>query len=458
MPDKPIKIYGLLFVSALFFTSKVFAETNISMLWKAGTAQVVITPGENLWMAGYAARNQPSEGKIHDLYAKALVLEDSYGSRSVLVTSDLLGFTADLSNRIRKELASLLDLTKAQIILNASHTHSGPVLSGALVDIYPIDKEEWDRIERYTQTLEKKIIDLVIEAALNLEPVSIYAANGTARFLVNRRNNPEQKIEYQSELKGPSDYSVPVLKVVKKSGDIKAIIFGHACHPVVLTGYQWAGDYPGFAQLELEKLYPGTTALFFQGAGADQNPMPRRTIPLARQHGITLAAAVDRVLHEKMKSLPSSLKTAYKEIDLPLVPISEKELAGIIQEKEGYPKQWALRMLEERRKGITPLNTYPYPIQIWNLGGLPLFSLGGELVVDYALNFKQKYGYESFVLGYSNDVMAYIPTVRILNEGGYEGADSQMVYGMPGLWSSEIETLIFKGVDELAEKVDIQRR
>ena len=68
--------------------------------------------------------------------------------------------------------------------------------------------------------------------------------------------------------------------------------FGYACHPTVLDGYEWSGDYPGFAQIELEKSYPGTVAMFFQGTGADMNPLPRRTVPLAQQYGEELAAAV----------------------------------------------------------------------------------------------------------------------------------------------------------------------
>src|SRR5690606_39897908 len=65
----------------------------------------------------------------------------------------------------------------------------------------------------------------------------------------------------------------------------------------------WSGDYVGFAQIALEKAYPGTTALFFQGAGGDQNPLPRRTVALAEQYGNTLAAAVERVVKEEMRPL-----------------------------------------------------------------------------------------------------------------------------------------------------------
>ena len=70
-----------------------------------------------------------------------------------------------------------------------------------------------------------------------------------------------------------------------------------------MGNYKWSGDYAGFAQIELEKLYPGSVALFYQGAGADQNPLPRRTPELAIQYGKELAVAVERVISENLNYL-----------------------------------------------------------------------------------------------------------------------------------------------------------
>ena len=70
-------------------------------------------------------------------------------------------------------------------------------------------------------------------------------------------------------------------------------------------------------------------------------------------------------------------------------------------------------------------------------------SLGGEVVVEYAIGLKKMFGRDIFVMGYCNDVMGYIPSVTILNEGGYEGDSSQRVYGLPSKWSPEIESLIY---------------
>jgi len=425
--------------------------------WKAGVARIIITPQQSMWLAGYAARDHASDGMIHDLWAKALAIEDSLGNRAVLITADVLGFPKELSDRVREQLHQKLNLSKSQIILNASHTHSGPVLANSLRDIYPLDPTEHEKIRQYTSFFETKIVEVAVEAFRLMEPVRIYAENGVSRFQVNRRNNNERNIVVLTGLKGPNDFAVPVLKIVKHTGAIKVMVFGYACHPTVLDDYLWCGDYPGFAQIELEEKYPGAVAMFFLGAGADQNPLPRRTVSLAKQYGQTLAASVERVLEEPMKSLPAKLVTAYAEIDFPLSPAPsvtelEKTLAGSVT---AYYRRWAERFIAETKNGIPPMTSYPYPIQVWNLGGQPVMSLGGELVVEYAIGLKKMFGNDIFVMGYSNDLMAYIPSITILNEGGYEGDTSQQVYGLPSKWLPEIEPLIFEGMAHLASRVNI---
>lgn len=427
--------------------------------WKAGVARTIITPQQSLWQAGYAARTHASEGTLHNLWAKAVALEDENGNRAVLVTTDLLGIPKAVSDRIRTDLQKSLNLSKAQIILNSSHTHSGPVLSNALVDIYPLDAVEQKKIDAYTRQLEAQVVQLVQEAFTKLQPAILSAANGVTRFQVNRRNNKEGTLLEQSELKGPNDYAVPVLKITDASGTVKALVFGYACHNTVLDQYLFSGDYAGFAQLELEKAYPEATALYFQGAGADQNPMPRRTVPLAQQFGRELAAAVQRVVDEPMRTLAPQLSVAYSEIDLALSPPpTDAELTKISRQNETYQQRWARRMLAQRQAGQPFPKSYPYPVQVWRLGDQALFSFGGELVVAYALEVKKRFGPESFVLGYSNDVMGYIPSETILKEGGYEGASSQMVYGHPAPWAPGLEQQILDQVAILAKQVELIKK
>jgi hypothetical protein len=435
-----------------FLTTSVFYAGE----WKAGVARMVITPEQPMWLAGYAARTHPSVGTMHDLWAKALVLEDQDGERAVLITTDLLEFPKKLSDHIRDRLKEQFRLSRSQIILSTSHTHSGPVLSGALYDIYPLDTEELEKINQYSAALADRIVDLVGEAFNNIQPVRLYAQNGVVRFQVNRRNNPAATLTMQTELNGPNDYAVPVIKVLNEQGGLMAVAFGYACHATVLDGYEWSGDYPGFAQIELEKVYPGTVAMFFQGTGADMNPLPRRTVSLAEQYGEELAAAVRRVLNEDMPELTPDLTTAYSEIDLALNdPPTREELTQMISQSSGYQKQWAVRMLGKLDRGEAFRTSYPYPVQVWKIGEQPLICLGGEVLVDYTISLKRMFGEDIFVMGYANDGMAYIPSVRVLREGGYEGATSQMVYGLPASWKASIESDIIREVMQLAEEVDV---
>ncbi len=426
--------------------------------WKAGAAKVVITPGQSMWMAGYALRDHPSEGTLHDLWAKALALEDSEGNKALLVTTDLLGFPKAMSDRIRDRIQTRYGLTRAQVILNSSHTHSGPVLTDALYDIYPLDDPQFRKIDQYSVKLEDKLVELAGKALHTLRPARLSARNGVARFQVNRRTNVDAGLDQQTDLNGPNDYAVPVIRVSDEAGSVMAIIFGYACHPTVLDSYRWSGDYPGFAQIELEKSNPGAMALFFQGAGADMNPLPRRTVALARQYGEELAAAVDRVLEEDMRELPPHLSVAYSEVELSLTtPPTKEELMQMEKEAStGFEQRWAARMLGEMERGEPFVTSCPYPIQVWRLGDQAIVSLGGELVVEYAIQLKRIFGQELFVMGYTNDVVSYIPSARILREGGYEGALAQIVYGLPATWKADIEMVILHEVLKLADQAGIQ--
>ncbi len=442
------------FLLLIFSCSPVFIYGVNGQTWKAGVATTVITPSESIWLSGYAARTRPAEGKIHDLWAKALFLEDKQGEKMLLITMDVSGIKRDISGQIKTRLKAETGLGREQIVLNCSHTHSGPLLKNSYMYLYPLNKEQTENVDRYTEWFMEQVVRLGMEASQRLEPVNIFSQNGTVRFQVNRRNNKESELTNITPLNGPNDYSVPVLKVEDKTGNIKAVVFGYACHPTVLDGYDWCGDYPGFAQIELEKLYPGTTALFFQGAGADQNPLPRRSIPLARQYGKELAAAVERVISEPMRKLQPRLEMAYSEIPLEMEPVpTVEELEKYERELGGYEKKWAEYMLGKLKKGEKLIQNYPYPLQVWRLGEQTIVSLGGELLISYAHRLKKLLGEDIFVMGYCNDVMSYIPGDEELEKKGYEVISSQRAVGMPAPWKAGLEKTILDEVMTLAKQV-----
>jgi hypothetical protein len=421
--------------------------------WKAGSASVVITPQSSVWMAGYGARKAPSNGVTLDLHAKALVLEDDAENRSVLVTLDLCGIDRDFSSAIRDQIEMTHKVDRAHVALVCSHTHSGPVVGANLLGMYPLNDEQRRDTAEYTEVLRGKILSVVDDAFKALEPADLSLGTGVCDFAVNRRNNDQSKVpELRSKLlvRGPVDHSVPVLRV--QSGDrLKAVVFGYACHCTTLSGDTFNGDYAGYAQQDLERTLPGTTALFVTGCGADQNPLPRGTIEQAQGYGVELATAVKRVLDAPMAAVEGPLRASYREIPLKFGTIPDRK----VWEEEAKSKDIAYAnrakaMLATLDSGGTIPTTYPYPVQTWQFGhDLVWIFLGGEVVVDYALRIKANLDpSRTWVTAYSNDVMAYIPSLRVLKEGGYEGGGAMVYYGRPAPWSAEVEEQIFQTLAE----------
>ncbi len=419
--------------------------------WKAGTARVVITPEKRMWMSGYASRTKPAEGKLHDLWAKALALEDGKGNRCLLITMDLVGIPRDVSLAVRDEIKKKHHLPQEAVMLSVSHTHSGPVVGNNLRAMYFLDAEQNQRVEDYTRQWQEKLVALAGTALADLKPARVEWGQGHTTFAVNRRNNKEDdvpKLRERSQLKGPVDHDAPVLAVRDPEGRLRAVAFGYACHATVLPFYQWCGDYPGYAQAALEKAHPDLTALFWAGCGGDQNPLPRRSVALAERYGQQLADAVEAVLAAPMTPLQGKLSAAYTEIPLPFADLPSRDrLLKDGESKDRYIAARARLLLSRLQKEGSLSGTYPYPVQAWQLGrGLTWIALGGEVVVDYSLRLKRELGPGTWVAGYTNDVMAYIPSLRVLKEGGYEGGGAMVYYGQPTVWSPRVEEMIVEAV------------
>ncbi|WDQ15713.1 neutral/alkaline non-lysosomal ceramidase N-terminal domain-containing protein [Rhodopirellula sp. P2] len=432
--------------------------------WKAGAAKIAITPDEPMWMAGYASRTHPADGKLTELWAKALVLEDQEGNRGVVLTLDLVGIDRALSQSICDALKQQHGLQRKQIVICTSHTHSGPVVGLNLAPLHHglLTDPQRKAIDDWVAAFQDQVIALVGEAIGKLAPSDVTWGSGTATFAVNRRENPEAAVPQrrtEGQLQGPSDHDVPVLAVREANGNLTAVLFGYACHATTLSGYQWSGDYPGYAQMNLEEQHPGCVALFFAGCGADQNPLPRRTVELAQHYGRRLADAVETVLlTSEMHPVQGSLRTSYAEIDLPFDELPTREEIELNSRSENRYEVARAKMLLEQIDGGAPLlPTYPYPVSAWAVGDGPLLTtLGGEVVVDYALRLKSELtGVQTWVAGYANDVMAYVPSRRVLGEGGYEGGGAMVYYGLPTSWGPSIEKDIVQEVHRQVESLSI---
>jgi len=446
--------FALLFALVVTLARAAVAPSTSS--WQVGTGREIITPPAGVWMTGYAARSRPADGTAQDLWVKALAFADPAGQRGVLITLDLCGITREITARVCTQLEKKYHLPRAAVMINVSHTHCSPWFEGSIIGLRILPAEGLTKADAYRRDLEQKIVRAADHALSHLAPATMAWGEDSASFGVNRRENPEKEIPARraaGTLRGPSDPRVPVLAVHDASGALTALLVSYACHNTTLSFYQWHGDYAGCAQAELEKRHPGATVLFALGCGADINPNPRGTVELAQQHGRSLADAADRALARPMTRIEGKFSAAAEEITLTYAHRPSNEQILEAQQKEQPNREmhqaWAAAMNDQIKTHSEIPLTQSYPIQAWRLGNLAWAALGGEVVVDYALRLRAENPGPLWVFGYSNDVMAYIPSERVLAEGRYEGDTSMIPYGRPGPWTAGIEEKIVTKSHEL---------
>ena len=428
--------------AALFIASTSITSANDGT-WKAGFAKVKITPTSPMWMSGYGSRNKPADGITNDLFAKAAVLQDGNGKRALFIATDLIGVPIKMIKVIETTIKKKHGLGRDQLMVTCSHTHSGPALDDMLSYMLTMSDADWAVVRAYQVDLNQKILRIIDEAIADLQPAQIATGIGKTDFAVNRRPPIGE---------GPVDHEVPVLRVRSADGKkLRGVIFGYACHNTVLSFYKWCGDYAGFATADVEDRFPGSVALFYTGCGADQNPLPRRKVELAQKYGRMLSKAVVDVMASDMKDLNGSLSTTFKNIDLAYDRLPTKEeIAERIKNGNHYEKARAKILMAQIEAKGKLADTHPYPIQVWRLGNnVNWVALGGEIVVDYSLRLKKELGPGTWVAGYANHVMAYIPSERVLKEGGYEGGSSMLYYQLPSRWKPGLEAQIVETVHAL---------
>jgi len=424
--------------------------------YKAGVGRIIITPDKPIYMSGYAGRNHPSEGVIHDLWAKALAIEDAKNERVVIVTTDLIGLPRSIADIVAARVEKQYGIDRAQLVLNSSHTHTGPLIRHNLENMFELGPEDNQVVTDYAAMLTEKLVGVVGSALSDLAPANLWFGNGRSTFAINRRQKTPKGVIIGENPEGPTDPDVPVLRVTGADGKLRAVLFGYACHNTTLTGqfYRISGDYAGFAQIAIEETNPGATAMFMMLCGADQNPHPRSSLELAQQHGKELATEVNRVLGEKLARVHGSVHGAFQVVELGFAPKSREDFEGRLKETNVHRVRHAKGMLRLYDDG-NPIRRYPYPVQAIQFGkDLTLVALGGEVVVDYVLRIKREYGSKGIIVaGYSNDVMSYIPSLRVLKEGGYEADDSMIYYGLPGPYDEEVEDHIMNTVHQVMKRV-----
>lgn len=381
--------------------------------WKAASASIVITPERPLKMSGYAGRKEPAEGTEQDLFAKALAIEDSEGNRVLFLTMDLIGVIEELRTDVEKAVGEKFKLPPESLVMNASHTHCGPAYGN-------------DDARDYYDSLVEKLIKISGEALGGLEPAHLNYSKAKCAFAMNRRTPTEAGYRNHPNPDGVVDHTVPVLSVRNAEDELQAVLFGYACHNTTMGFRKWLGDYAGYAQEYFERDHPGVTALFMNGCSGDQNPYPRSMLFFAHKHGQSLSTAVEAAIETNQRAffhqhpLEGKLQTTLEKVELEFTEASKRE-------------------------------PFQYPVQIIQFGNdLSMVTLGNEVVVDYSLRLKKELGKPNgpaiWVSGYTNVYSGYVPSKRVLLEGGYEAKSRP--------WKPELEERIVGKVHELYGKLN----
>jgi len=414
-------------------------------LLPVGVARCDITPDYPIRLSGYGSRREPNKGIAQRIHAKALAFGDDSGEGpAILLTVDNCGIPAWIRSELLQRLAAKAPLKDQRFAVCSSHTHCAPMVSGILPNLFGMDipSEHQAVIDRYTKELTNALEQVALNALANRKPSRLAWGVGSVTFAANRRKYPNR----------PVDHALPLLRVTDPSGKITALLTSYACHCTTIGIDQIHGDWAGCAQEALEREFPGAIALTAIGCGADQNPSQRSTIELATQHGEALAAEAARLARTTLLPL-SHLPTGQTQfIELALdTPRSREEwqiLAGSSSASIAYH---ARKNLDRLERGLSLPSSIPYMVQTWTFGDdLAMVFLPGEVVVDYALRIKTEFDHRRlWVNGYSNDVPAYIPSKRILDEGGYEGGGAMIYYDHPTRFAPDIEARIMSAVRNL---------
>jgi hypothetical protein len=410
---------------------------------RVGVARVDITPEYPVRLSGFGFRRAESEGVTQKIWAKALAFMDDEKEPAILIAADNLCVPDEITKAVATRLQGKLK-ESVQLTITATHTHTAPMLKDVCPTLFGtnIPPEHQANIDRYTREFVDNLEKVALEAFKNLQPAKVEWGIGTVAFAANRRTKG-----------GPVDHDLPMMAIRAPDGKLRAIWFSYACHCVTLSHNKISGDWAGYAQQTVEQDHPGCVALASVGCGADSNPssgVRGEKFELAQDQGRQIGDEVKRLLSGSLKPITDKPSVRYARIDLALdTPRSRAEWEERAKRKDavGYHARVNLERLDHGENLPTKIN---YPIQTWVFGDdLAIVFLPGETVVDYSLRLKREFDRTRlWVNGYSNDGRCYIPSERVLKEGGYEGGDAMIYYDFPQKFAPGLEQKIIDVVSK----------
>ncbi len=450
----PFAVFAICLLWNVTITQAVCADDSAVM--QVGIASTDITPDYPIRLNGFGMRRQPSEGVRQHLYAKAIAIGTTAEDTAIFITVDTLGIPDDLTERLAGKLAAR-GIRREQLAICASHTHSGPMIRNCANTLFgePIPDHQWQAILKYSDQLESSLEQVALKALNDRRPAKVSFGIGQAAFAMNRRTPG-----------GPVDHDVPVLAVRNLTIHCERLV-NYACHCVTLSDNMLSGDWAGYAMDHLQRMNPGCEALISIGCGADSNPrggVLGSKFEVADQLGLELAEAVQKVLGSPMNPLSQPLNCQLERVTLPLdqLPTRDEWLEKAKRtDAIGHHARTQLARLDRGEQLMTEIS---YPIQSISFGDdLSMVFLPGEVVVDYATRLKTELDRSRlWIHAYSNACPGYVPSERILREGGYEGGGAMVYYDIPTRYAAGLEDIIVGAVvrqigSRLVPKVDTSK-
>lgn len=378
-----------------------------------GTASAIFTPPLGTLMAGFGFRDHGAEGVLDDLELRLFLLKQDAEIVGI-ITGDLIGFGTEATQLLRQEIHEATGADPTKVLLCASHTHCGPQLLSHIPGAGgPLN-------EAVLADLREKVKIMARQAQSTFTPVRMsWGESSLSGYAINRRRKTPEGFVNAPNPFGRRDDSVTAIQFTDaKDSSLRAVLFSYTCHPTTMGGYQFSGDYPGAARRALEK-QTGAIAGFLPGCFGDVRP----NCTVMGNGRFRSGNLTD--IEDYGAALANAVMDAGKST-FPLTP----KLGGFCDEA-------VLPLQAENDSRALPLQRLDLAEEF------SIIAMGGEICVDYGHYIKGLSNTRRILpLGYSNDVIAYIPTEQILQEGGYEAESSCPWFGLPGPFTPEIETIL----------------
>jgi hypothetical protein len=447
----------------------------------AAKGRVVITPPEGTPMAGNVRLDNKSRGVHDDIFCNILILNDN-DSKVCLLGFDLIGLEYETCNDIKLNIEKEAGIPSANIMIWATHTHSGPDTG---MKMYggsdPV-------IKRYLQEMTGKVTAGVKIANLNYEEVTLKAGKSHVPDLsFNRRlvkqdksvvmNFEEFNIDDIIGTTGPVDKELLTLAAWDKDDKLFALLVNFTLHPAILVGYKWliSRDYIHFLdEYVLNKYGRHAVMLFTNGAEGNINhlnyndPDQLRSFEETKRIGEKLGEYVDESIRNSA-ILHGNLKFVSEKVTLPLREITreEQEWADmvLVRDKDvvedmfdGIPDKTYARMIKEML--VRPDAECETILQGLAVHDFAAVTFPGEVYVEFGLQVKELSPYKNtMVIGLANSQVGYIPKAEAFSQGGYEvrtAWTSQLVHNAGDILVSLVKEKVLDNL--LSQSVKVMER